>query len=80
MTTMKLRAELLREMSPLLDSETAMKKLLSYVRTLLPAKEEKSDKTAGWADSFVGVWKDERSADEIMDDIYKARTANHFEG
>ena len=80
MTTMKLRAELLREMSPLLDSETAMKKLLSYVRTLSPAKEEKSDKKAGWADSFVGVWKDERSADEIMDDIYKARTANHFEG
>ena len=80
MTTMKLRAELLREMSPLLDSETAMKKLLSYVRTLSPAKGEKSDKTAGWADSFVGVWKDERSADEIMDDIYKARTANHFEG
>lgn len=80
MTAMKLRAELLREMSPLLDSETAMKKLLSYVRTLSPPKEEKSDKTAGWADSFVGVWKDERSADEIMDDIYKARTANHFEG
>ena len=79
MTTMQLRTELLREISPLLDSETAMKKLLSYARTLVPTKEEKVEKTPGWADSFVGVWKDERSADEIMDDIYQARTSNHIE-
>lgn len=30
----------------------------------------------GWASRFCGVWKDSRSADEIMDDIYKSRTKN----
>ena len=41
MTTTQLRAELFREMSPLLDSEKAMKEILMFVRTLNPAKKEK---------------------------------------
>lgn len=34
MTAIQLRADLFREMSPLLDSEVAMEKLLKYVRKL----------------------------------------------
>ena len=71
---MQLRAELFREMSPLLDNESAMEKILAFVRTLVPAKKTKAE--AGWADRFVGAWKDDRSADEIVNDIRSARTAN----
>lgn len=39
MTTTQLRAELFREMNPLLDSEKAMKEILTFVRSLIPAKK-----------------------------------------
>ncbi|MBQ9230324.1 MAG: hypothetical protein IJ190_03980 [Prevotella sp.] len=45
MTTTQLRAELFREMNPLLDSEKAMKEILTFVRSLIPAKKE-DEKTA----------------------------------
>jgi hypothetical protein len=74
MTAIQLRAELFREMNPLLDSEAALEKLLAFVKSLSPAKKAKAE--AGWADRFVGAWKDDRSADEIVNDIRSARTAN----
>ena len=74
MTAIQLRAELFREMNPLLDSEAALEKLLAFVKSLSPAKKAKTE--AGWADRFVGAWKDDRSADEIVNDIRSARTAN----
>ena len=74
MTAIQLRAELFREMNPLLDSELALEKMLAFVRTLVPAKKAKAE--AGWADRFVRAWNDDRSADEIVDDIRSARTAN----
>ena len=39
-----------------------------------PAKAE-----AGWADRFVGAWKEDRSADEIVSDIRSARTTNNID-
>ena len=39
MEAFKLRTELLREISPLLDNELAMEKILTFVRTLLPPKK-----------------------------------------
>lgn len=45
MTTVQLRAELFREMNPLLDNETAMKKILAFVKSLVPVKKAKA-KTA----------------------------------
>ena len=39
MTTVQLRAELFREMNPLLDNETAMQKILVFVKSLVPAKK-----------------------------------------
>ena len=44
MTTIQLRAELFREMSPLLDSEPAMTKVLKYVKKLA-AKKQAMDET-----------------------------------
>ena len=43
MTTMQLRAELLREMNPLLDNDVAMKKMLAFVKTLAPAKKANTE-------------------------------------
>ena len=77
MTIVQLRAELFREMNPLLDNEAAMEKILAYVRTIAPEKNTKAKlATAGWADQFIGVWEDSRTADEITNDIRGARTAN----
>ena len=33
----------------------------------------------GWASRFAGGWKDSRSAEEIVEDIRAARTANTFD-
>ena len=38
MSTVELRAELFREMNPLLDNDTAMEKLLKYVKKLTSKK------------------------------------------
>ena len=40
MTTIQLRAELFREMNPLLDSEAALEKLIKYVKKLTAKKED----------------------------------------
>ena len=46
MTAIQLRTELFREMSPLLDSEVAMRKVLAFVKSLSPAKKAKAEQTA----------------------------------
>lgn len=74
MTAIELRAELFREMSPLLDNESAMTKMLAFVKSLVPAKKVKSE--SDWANRFVGAWKDSRSAEEIISDIRESRTVN----
>ena len=40
MTTLQLRAELFREMNPLLDSEAALEKLVKYVKKLTTKKAD----------------------------------------
>ena len=50
MTTVQLREELFREMSPLLDSETALKKVIAFVKTLGKA-QQKDNLRIGWADA-----------------------------
>lgn len=40
MTAVQLRAELFREINPLLDSEAALKKLIKYVQKLAAKKED----------------------------------------
>lgn len=40
MTAIQLRAELFKEMNPLLDSEAALEKLLKYVKKLAAKKQD----------------------------------------
>ncbi len=52
MTAIELREELFREMNPLLDNDSAMKKILSYVKGLVVAENKKSavaPPRKGWA-------------------------------
>ncbi len=74
MTAIEIRAELLRELSPLLDNESAMTKVLAYVKSLVSTKKAKAD--SEWANRFAGAWKDNRSAEEIISDIREGRTSN----
>ena len=41
MTALELRAELFREMNPLLENESAMTKMLAFVKSLVPVKNAK---------------------------------------
>ena len=77
MTAIQLRTELFREISPLLDSEQAMEKMLTFIKTLKPTNKAKTD--VGWADRFVGAWKDDRTVNEIVSEIHSARTANNID-
>ena len=77
MTALQLNAEIYRAMGEIADNETLLAKVLAYVKSLVPTKEAKTD--AGWADRFVGAWKEDRSADEIVNDIRSARTANEID-
>ena len=58
-------------------NESAMIKMLAFVKSLVPAKKTKTE--SDWANRFVGAWKDSRSAEEIISDIRESRTANSRE-
>lgn len=77
MTALELNAEIYRAMGEIANDETLLAKVLKYVKGLAPAKKTKED--AGWATRFVGAWEDNRTADEIVDDIRSARTANNVD-
>jgi len=80
MTAIQLRAELFRQMNPLLDNEVAMTKVLEFVKGLIPTNDcSVSAKTAsrrGWAAAAKKAHKegqdvliaDEVFADETMED------------
>lgn len=77
MTALELNAEIYRAMGEIANDETLLAKVLKYVKGLAPTKKTKED--AGWATRFVGAWEDSRTADEIVDDIRSARTANNID-
>ena len=41
-----------------------------------PKKEEKADSGKRWTEKFAGKWQDDRTAEEIIEDIRAARYAN----
>ena len=41
--------------------------------------EAKKDTNEGWANRFCGVWKDSRSAEEIVEEIRSMRTSNNID-
>ena len=41
-----------------------------------PEKERKTDTGKGWTEKFAGKWQDDRTAEEIIEDIRAARNAH----
>jgi hypothetical protein len=41
-----------------------------------PVKEEEADTGKGWTEKFAGKWKDDRTSEEIIEDIRAARNAH----
>jgi len=78
MTAMQLRAELFREMNPLLDNETAMMKVLAFLKGLVVAQNNQEAKVPrdGWATAAIQahaegedkLMMDEIFAEETMED------------
>ena len=73
MTAVQLRAELFRQMNPLLDNEVAMTKVLEFVKGLIPSVNRsvsaKSASRRGWADAAKKAHKDGQDA-LIVDDVF----------
>ena len=73
MTAIELRAELFREMNPLLDSEAAMKKVLAFVRSISPIVNESKHSTAN-TKLDIALSKDAMEiADELRQDFEMTR-------
>jgi len=75
MTAIQLRAELFREMNPLLDSEAALTKVLAFVKGLVVAQKKESGITsrAGWADAAKQAHAD--GEDKLMAaDVFEDET------
>ena len=78
MTTIQLNAELANQIKLLSGNTDLMKKALDYMKSLTvhmtPAKQaNESERTKAFLDSVCGKWEDNRTADEIIADIYAAR-------
>ena len=73
MTAVQLRAELFRQMNPLLDNEVAMTKVLEFVKGLIPSVNRsvsaKSASRRGWAAAAKNAHKDGQDA-LIVDDVF----------
>ena len=75
MTTTQLRAELFREMNPLLDSEVAMTKMLAFVKSLITVSvtSGQSDSVhvsrSGWAVAARQAHEDGQDK-LLMDDVF----------
>lgn len=75
---MQLNAELANQIKLLSGNTDLMKKALDYMKSLTvhmtPAKQaNESERTKEFLDSVCGKWEDNRTADEIIADIYAAR-------
>ena len=80
MSTIELNAELYRAMGEIADDETLLVKVLLFVKGLKSTKNANNKTTeSGWANRFSGAWKDNRTAEEIINDIRDSRTNNSRE-
>ena len=61
-------------------SDNVKLELITLLSSSMTHSEEPAAKPRkGWASRFAGVWKDSRSAEEIVEEIRAARTANTFD-
>lgn len=67
MTELELKMEINRALGEIANDKKLLAKVLEYVKGLAPAKKPKDE--AGWATRFVGAWEDDRTAEEIVNDI-----------
>ena len=75
MTAIQLRAELFREMSPLLDSEAAMEKVIAFVKGLVIAQKKEAGIAPrdGWAAAAQQAHQD--GEDKLMAaDVFEDET------
>jgi len=80
MTAVQLRTELFREMSPLLDNETAMMKVIAYLKKLviIQARQANSSLREGWADAAKQAHED--GADRLMfDEVFAEETLEDWQ-
>ena len=62
-----------------LSDKTKLELIVLLRSSMTHAEEDSPVKRKGWASRFSGVWKDSRSAEEIVADIHAARTDNTFQ-
>ena len=82
METMQLRAELFREMNPLLDSDEMLRKMIAYVRSLF-ATQQSSQQPAQRARQAIEAMRQQSeqngnasmTLDDINEEIRQARAA-----
>jgi len=75
MTAIQLRAELFREMNPLLDSEVAMMRVITFVKGLVKAQQLETGVAArdGWASAAKQAHAD--GEDKLMAvDVFEEET------
>lgn len=62
-----------------LNDKSKLELIVLLRDSMAHAEEEKPIKRKGWASRFSGVWKDNRSSEEILTAIRAARTDNTFQ-
>lgn len=80
MTTVQLRAELFREMNPLLDNETAMMKVLAFLKSLVVVQTKQIAKAPrdGWAAAAKQAHADGQDK-LIMDEVFAEETMEDWQ-
>ena len=80
MTAVQLRTELFREMSPLLDNETAMMKVIAYLKKLviIQTKQTNSSPREGWA--AAAKQAHEEGTDKLLiDEVFAEETMEDWQ-
>ena len=57
-------------------SDNVKLELITLLSSSMTHPEEESDAGKGWTEKFAGKWQDDRTAEEIIEDIRAARNAH----
>lgn len=74
-TSLNASALLLREISDIITDEQLTKKVLKAVRDIRRKAEKVNENRK--LENLFGAWKDDRSAEDIINDIYSSRKADY---
>lgn len=75
-TSANISSSLLREISDIIGNERLSRKVLNAIRAIRREECDVPNDNIEFERLF-GAWKDDRSADEIIDDIYNSRRADY---